>query len=330
MMNYKVIIGLIGITACFYACEPSSDNPEAFPQGPFPGLSFPVYDLEQSPHGLLAGTENGAFILVNDSWELIAGTGDYQIKALEAVVMDGDSILWLGTSTSLFIYASVSGEYIFSGLWDGSIAGIEMSNIVDIEAVPEVCTWVATSHGIFLHSDGQWYSADHENMPSEIPDDDFTVLAVNSEGKVFAGTSSEGAAVLNMEVDGISGASPFGQGTSMPAGRINDILLDSINNQWFAAENGLAFHQGDYLEVNWSVYSTKDGLCSKNIHALCRGDSGQLYASFAGELAVYRNSRWTCYPFNQQDDLEFINDMILFDNRIFLAGPKGIYFTQKP
>ncbi|MDJ0755200.1 MAG: two-component regulator propeller domain-containing protein [Ardenticatenaceae bacterium] len=181
--------------------------------------------------------------------------------------------LFAASSTSLHVLMpdSQTWENLSSGkVWD--VMGDSRGNI-----------WVATQTGVRLYTPSGWdYLTDRAG---DRPSTAVYTLAEDQDGRVWIG--------------GLHGLTLFDRdrfvatfddtNSDLPDERIRTLFVDSDNNLWIGTDVGLTKFDG----IDWTTFTTADGLPNNAIFDIEQTDTGELAVSTASGLSFYDDVTFT-------------------------------------
>ena len=214
---------------------------------------------------------------------------------------------------------------------DDKPEGLKANFIVSLLSTPEGELWVGTEDkGLWVrHKDGSWQNY---TARDGLGGDNVYALALDRQGRVWAGHGSGGVSVFNGKqwrnygvLDG-----PLGE-------RINDIAISPIDGDvWMATNLGLCRYRAS--EGRWSYLTRVQGLPSDQVAALAFGKDGTLYVGFQsdgiGIAKAPKYDKWQrvggpvrpdAAPAGSGLPSPFINDMLVTDDgTVYAATTAGL------
>lgn len=250
-----------------------------------------VQSVAEAPDGSIwIGTQGLARIdpdtlAVRDS--ILPALGDTPVLSLLRL----DGYMLIGTYNGVYRYDTRNGQLVhYRHVADqpGSLASDTVRQIVRVGK--EV--WYATNNGISIARDplqtGDFVNlSQRDGEPASLPQDLVDSLAVDTQGRLWAGTLG-GLAMLPHH-----GAPPYrfrrlGTAAGLASDKITALLPDNDGNLWVSTSNGISVVGGDDLHVR--NLGVRDGqhIASYIYAAAARMPNGTLLFGGLGGLTVIR------------------------------------------
>jgi hypothetical protein len=250
------------------------------------------------------GTDLGLARFIDNTWTIYT-TSDHLLNnkvndiAYELTAYGKE--LWIATDSGLTVAA-----YNVDGVTSATTYVDANSGLVD-NKVNAVCVdvlhnrWIGTDSAISVFKGSIWDSlltADDPNGEpfnlSEFKVTDFA--AYNFDSMAFASTAGKGILRFeNDEVDGITGASTYGQ----PWSAINSNNIQAIDIkgelQWFGTDVGAYLHPNKLTKGDWFLYNTDSGLVSNNVKAVHIDKNDNIWLGTSEGLSIYNGLNWYKY-----------------------------------
>ncbi len=282
------------------------EDDKVSPVTEFRGLpSGPVFSLAWHPSdGLLAGTEQGAFRLHGQQFQLL----DNELANLPiSKLLVDDTALWLGTiGRGLYRLGPYGLEHL------GQEDGLPNGRITAIYKDKEQSVWLGTNGGLFRLRDAAFRTFTTEQGLS---DDFVRTLLTDEAERVWVGTS-KGVNLLEK-----------GQITHLPGQRIKQTILSLAHAReggiWVGTFTHGLIHWRDNQEV--TCYDRDTGLLSNEIRAILPAADGSLW--LATSLGVNRIDQGRISALQVQDGLPSNFSVSLFESTrsgIWIGTSSGV------
>jgi ligand-binding sensor domain-containing protein len=245
-------------------------------------------------------------------WTHFDRTSGLVDNTVQAVVLDGDGRLWVGTRGGV---SRFDGEKWLSLT---SADGLPGNDINSIFVDPEGQVWMGSPRGFGLYRAGKWSrlglpeANDGERVAVvadveariwfghagglmrydgsggelyEVPEFEgvaVTALLSARNGDLWAGTR-EGPRLF----DGTSWES-FAAGDGLAPGAVTTLVEDSRGNIWCGTRGGLSEYDG----IGWTAYGERDGLPNLHVTALAEDRQGRIWVGTKGGAGWYDGYEW--------------------------------------
>jgi signal transduction histidine kinase/ligand-binding sensor domain-containing protein/DNA-binding response OmpR family regulator len=170
---------------------------------------------------------------------------------------------------------------IFKRIADGP-QGLSQEQVRDVLQDRDGFVWIATSKGLYRY-DGHDLRVYRENPldTTSISDSYINVLAEDRDGSLWIGTGNAGLVRYDRYLDRFTRFSPdLADSTSLSAGRVTDLLVDSVGRLWVATPAGL--DRLDRASGRFVHYRRREGntasLSSNLIGCLAEDVGGRIWA----------------------------------------------------
>jgi ligand-binding sensor domain-containing protein len=235
-------------------------------------------------------------------------TGETPIAEFVVDLMqDKDGTIWMSTmSKGAIKYDGAEIDYVTTtdGLLENTVIGVREDSDGNL--------WFGSHLGITLYN-GTEYK--HFGKEEGISGPGCSVF-IRSNGEIWA-KSNQGVFRFNgseFESFHIPTASPSPLCYKWEPGKVWTYLEDSKGNMWFGLDGyGLVKYNG----IDFTQYTTVDGLCSNNVSALAEDKDGNLWIGcLSSDFPHYENHGGVCILSN--DDIQAMTDFEgLSDNDIY-------------
>lgn len=271
------------------------------------------------------GTDgDGAMALSPDNqrWVPMQSEGRKEAQTITDIAIDQDSNIWVVTLVGVAV-VSPTGQTTETFIAGNDLPAASLQDVaIDSDNNPWFATW-GGGVSMLNRATGTWT---RYTRAEGLLDDRVATIRINGEGNRWFGTAA-GVSVLTAsgEWHGYGPASGFGRGAVWamvgdidgniwcatqgggvvvlsPAGRllatyttenglpdnmVNDVMIDTGGNKWFATNNGLAMLSQDGTTM--AIFTTANGLGSNIVTGLSLDPSGNIWAAtYGGGLSLYR------------------------------------------
>ncbi len=244
------------------------------------------------------------------------------------VTRDTQGNLWFGT-----FYGACKFDGSTWQIFNTENSGLPWNMVKDIAVAPNGDVWFATLTGLARLSNGNWTVFNTTNTPV-IKDNDFSTVACDSKGNVWAGTSSDYynvGGVYKFDGNQWTGFTP--DSSDIPDYYIQDIAIDAQDNIWVGTRSsGLAKFDG----TNWESYNRyNSSILDVNIRKIFIDNSQNVwvamekYLGYGGVNKFNGNnfSDFYCYDLNNFP-ANTANAVIVTNDGRVLAGAEGAGLVQ--
>ncbi|MDD6210133.1 MAG: T9SS type A sorting domain-containing protein [Bacteroidales bacterium] len=134
--------------------------------------------------------------------------------------------------------------------------------------------WMAIPSGLSVFSKGQELNINYrdDTQKERLSQNAITSIAINNGTAYITTTGDPGHYCVerfNIDVDGVTGASPYGKWGPCPLLDALCIAFDSSNGeQWIGGNDGLYWHQNDQYKSAWQLYTMANGLANNKVQSL--------------------------------------------------------------
>ncbi|MCB9058519.1 MAG: T9SS type A sorting domain-containing protein [Calditrichae bacterium] len=232
-------------------------------------------------------------IFFNDlNWTLYTQKDSLLSTSVTDLLIDrAESTLWVATQNGVSVFdISIPSSIRFIKNYSK-----ETSNLVDNSVISLGLTknthWLGTKKGLSLMSGEKWETLTRYDW---LPHNVIKAMAAQADGWNFISTEGGGVARIKYDdVDGISSASPL---VSAWSGIQSDTVFCAFvakdQSRWFGTAYGMASHFGDESRVNWTTYSTVDGLINNYVLAITQDSSDAIWAGTANGVSRFKENLW--------------------------------------
>lgn len=250
-----------------------------------------VQSLAEAPDGSIwIGTQGVAQIdpdtlAVRDT--ILPALGDGPVLSL----LRADAYMLIGTYNGVYRYDTRNGQLVHFHHVAGQGGSLVNDTVRQIARVGKA-VWYATNNGISVARDplqtGDFVNlAQHDGDPASLPQNLVDSIAVDTRGRVWAGTLS-GLAMLPQ-----GNAPPYrfqrlGMAAGLASDKITALLPDDAGNLWVSSSNGVSVVDGRSLQIR--NLGVRDGqhISSYIYAAAARMPDGTLLFGGLGGLTVVR------------------------------------------
>ena len=197
-------------------------------------------------------------------------TGDLPDNFIMAALKDSEGNLWFGSSERYVIrYTPKNKRFTV------------MNAIKTVASVRcfyedrEKRIWIGTNNGLFIYNLKTGEVRNLTTETSNLPDNVILSVAEDEKGNLWIGTFGQGIAILNPDLKLLR---YININTGFCSNAIYHLLKDSKNRMWVATREGLAVFKSNE-DINYKVFSEKDGMADSYTCALAEGKPGELWAS---------------------------------------------------
>ncbi len=210
-------------------------------------------------------------------------------------------------------------------------SGILSDNVFSVAIGKSSLRWIGTDKGVSAFYKDKWLKIAYQRKYPEGMFRDFPITAMAaSPGGDSLYVATDGAGVTRLfrnDVDAISGASDYARWGSidMPSDKVLSICITPDGTQWFGTDRGVARHAGNKTLVDWTVYSTHNGLINNYVQAIAIDKSGKLWFGTRGGIAVFDGSLWT--SFTEKDGLNSNNVLCIVIDKagvVWMGTDQGV------
>lgn len=214
-----------------------------------------------------------------------ASEGELASDAVNALALDAQGRVWIGTQDGLTIYEGGEGTALQapdSSLLDDQVTALEL------DAAGRM--WVGTEAGVGVVEDGDWsrYTAAEMGLPAA----GVRALAAGRDGRMWVGTRT-GAALW----DGSEWQAFSPKEADLTSETVLALALDEMGRVWMGTDRGLAVLNPSAEEAPWTSYTAfSSSLPSNGIQALEADPRGGIWiGTGGGGLCLFDRGDWTCY-----------------------------------
>lgn len=233
-----------------------------------------VYDLEFDAQGVLwAATNKGVATLQNGKWTMLSGMGALEGKPVNQLFLDKNKNMWLAANEEGLAMHSPKGEWTFYSTTSGDLEGGLVQDIVEDQ---NGGYWVADG-AVLTYIKGKEHT---HHRPSSNPFSTFTTLAIEPNGKVWAGFESGVYYLEGNEWKLLEISNTFGS--------VQDIATRE-GKVWIASQNGLQYFDGS----TWTTQTTENGLSDNYLTTVMFDAKGTLWLGTDGMGVCYQDKdKW--------------------------------------
>lgn len=160
------------------------------------------------------------------------------------------------------------------GLLDGRVAFIRID--------AENNKWFGTALGVsVLTASGEWREYGPASGFGQAP---VWAIVGDIDGNLWCATRGGGVVVLSPEGQVLA---TYTTENGLPHNTVNDVMIDTNGNKWFATDNGLAMLARDGTTM--TTFTAENGLGSNTVTALSLDSAGNVWAAtYGGGLSLYQ------------------------------------------
>ncbi len=318
-MTFKKSASLLGITLffafiTFNACKKENNNlPET-------KRTFTVvngFAINKTGEKILA-TDSGMFVLNVSTGELEFVENKNDLKPINDLTFTRNSNeLWLASNSGVL-------DFDNQDLINSSNSGLHNNSVSQLDFDFSNRGIFAIPNGLSINNNGKWLKSTGQDdlyLNYRITD-----VASTENGYTYVATKGGGIERIEMDVDGISGATIFETDwTFLESNNINTIFIDSIT-QVYGTELGVAFHYSEFTKWDWEVFDGSHGLIDDNVISVVKDKDNNWWFGTTKGLSRLNNSEWTSFT---KETHNFISDTIKFlavdtDGSVWFASDKGL------
>lgn len=272
------------------------------------------------------GTEGDGVLVLspnNQEWMPISTPGRAEANTVTDIAIDVDGNVWIATLVGV---AVVSPEGQTTATYTTG-ADLPSASVQDVALDDAANPWFASWGGGVSHLDrasGQWtrYTSAEGLLDDRVatirvdqdgnkwfgtqigvsrlePDGEWTnygpatgfgqaavwAMVGDIDGSLWCATQGTGVVVLNAQGENVG---TYTTENGLPDNTVNDVLIDTGGNKWFATNNGLARLSRDGSTL--AVFTAAHGLGSNVITELSLDPVGNIWAAaYGGGLSVYQS-----------------------------------------
>jgi ligand-binding sensor domain-containing protein len=271
------------------------------------------------------GTEgDGALVLSpnNQQWMPISTPGRAEANTVTDITIDSDSNIWIATLIGVAV-VSPEGQTTATYTSGNDLPSASLQDVaIDSAGNPWFATW-GGGVSYLNRASGEWVR--YTNADGLL-DDRVATIRIDQDGNKWIGTqigvsrlgpsgewtnygpaagfgqaavwamvgdvdgslwcATQGAGVIVLDAQG-QNAGAYTTQTGLPDNTVNDVLIDTGGNKWFATNNGLARLSRDTSTL--AVFTTAHGLGSNVVTELSLDPAGNIWAAtYGGGLSVYQ------------------------------------------
>ena len=317
------------------------------PPSALPSHAF--HALLQTPDALWAATDAGVGRF-DGAWQTVTRANGLADDDVRALAQGPDGALWAAFTNPLQGLSRRGAD----GLWRTlrcDVAAPPSRAISDGLVDAAGVFWFATDNGIGRYDGAAWR---HETTVDGLPHNEAHALALDAEGRLWAGTAG-GLALrladrwIMMTPDALTqlAIAPNGTVWAITEGRVARLLderlaarlaarrllpvdpaLDTAvraitaadDGVWAATPEGVAHFNG----TRWRRFTTADGLPANDVTAVTRAADGTVWAATSGDaqeidFTFFDGARWRPHPNSAQGSVALTNNAV----GAILATPDG-------
>ena len=243
------------------------------------------------------GTSNGLSRYDGAGWKTYRQTNEIQTLADNAIndlAFENSSYgpeLWIGTDNGVSVMSIDVDAVTFATPYRTDNQDL-VSNKVQAVAVDDAHNrFFGTDAGMSIMQGSEWQSF---TAPLQLTSQDILAIGVdNANGWRYICTSGGGANRIKMETDGITSASPYDYDWSgLYSNRVNDIFVKPNSDQWFATNEGAAYHVDFETKGGWTNHFSEDGLGDDNVQVVVEGTDGIAWFGTPTGVSLFDGTTW--------------------------------------
>jgi diguanylate cyclase (GGDEF)-like protein len=197
-------------------------------------------------------------------------------NTIQAILQTSDGYIWAGTQEGLARFNGIS----FIEFTKDTTPGIKSDYFYTLFEDNEECLWMGTRGGVTRYKDGKFYTFTKEDGLW-----DNIVLSVCSgkDGSLWIGTLFGLNKMVNGQIERIPWSANI---------KIGTLFKNSRDTMWFGTDHGLFVWE----EHTFKNYTTKDGLSSNLIEAICEDHQQNIWiATLDSGLNKFSNGEFSVY-----------------------------------
>jgi ligand-binding sensor domain-containing protein len=239
------------------------------------------------------GTVNGLSRFDGNAWTTYTVDNKLANNTVNAIVDEVTSYgpeLWIGTDGGVSaVSVSVPDAITFATPYTPENTGLASLKVYSAAVDTGHVKWFGTDKGVSTFTGQEWATHTIEDMLSKN-----TVLSISAapDGWIYLGTDGGGVS----RVDGVTAASPYDTAWS---GIISDTVyaafVDSKGDQWFGTDRGVSRHEGHETKINWTTYTTENGLADNDVRAIAEDKNGDMWFGTGNGVSWFDGTNWETY-----------------------------------
>ena len=275
------------------------------------------------------GTAQGLVHYANDNWARFTtsdGLAGEQITGISGVKGALNPKLYVG-STQGFSEVSMDGSgKVHIESYSSLNSGLNSDSITAIHNDSGTLLF-GTPVGLDIHFGETWMFLNQISI-GEVNEsiEQISTMASTPDGWNFIGMRERGVARLQVDVDGVTGASSFStEWSGLLSDNIYDIYVTETGNQWYATDKGLAYHEGYNTKENWETYTElSSGLVSNQVYCVAMDGQATIWAGTDQGIARFDGSYWLSYTtVNGMQEIAVYDMDMDMDGSIWFASSLG-------
>jgi len=253
-------------------------------------------------------------------------TGDLPDNFIMAALKDSEGNLWFGSSERYVIRYTPKNKRFTVINAIKTVASVRC-----FYEDREKRIWIGTNNGLFTYSLKTGEVRCLTSETSNLPDNVILSVAEDDKGNFWIGTFGQGIAILNRDLKLIRNINLT---SGFCSNAIYHLFRDSKNNMWVATREGLAVFKSNE-DINYKVFSEKEGMADSYTCALAEGNPGELWASTNSGISHLNVQTGKFENFNYLDGIPIGNFMpgavtTTSEGIICFASQNGVcYFNSK-
>lgn len=276
------------------------------------------FTINETGEKLLA-TDNGLFVLNESNGEFDFIENENDLKPFNDIGFSKSSLkkLWLASNEGVLNLSD-------NQLLNSSNSGLKSNSVYKLNFDYSNRGIFANPEGLSIDNNGKWIQSSGQDdlyLNFEITD-----IASTVNGYTFISTNGGGVERIEMDVDGISGATIFNTDwTLLESNNINTVFTDSAT-QAYGTDMGVAIHYSEYTKWDWEAYTSEDGLIDNNVISVVKDLEGNWWFGTTKGLSRFVDSEWTTFT-KESDNLICNNIKFLaadIDGSIWIACDDGL------
>jgi ligand-binding sensor domain-containing protein len=243
------------------------------------------------------GTDSGLVYYNNTDWIIYTAGGDsLQNNNINDVVFQMAKFgpeIWVPTNKGASVFGIGIDGITSATTYQEQNSKIINDTIYKASLDTNAVRWFATPKGLSIFYGQNWDSL-KDNTLAESGVYDMTAGPDNIN--YVATSRGVRRYMYDKEVDGITSESLIEDTWSgLPSDMVNAVFIDSLTNQWFGTNEGVAYHNYPDTKTGWQVFSTAQGLPSNNILSITEHPNGSMWFGTDAGISNYYDNAFTNY-----------------------------------
>ena len=265
--------------------------------------------MQDSMHNIWIGTDNnGIFRLSNNNLEQLSDQDGLPNNKISAIYQDKEQSIWVGTSSGLFRLR----EAPFITLTTKQ--GLSGNYVRSVLSHSDGSLWVGNSKGVNKIENGKITTLNLTDSNKRIS---VLSLAETPENQILIGTYNQGLYITTN--DGLQEFMSTDNG--LPSNEIRSILVDSRKNLWLGTAAGLVKVSPDNT---LEEFNKQSGLPASFIMALAEDSHGRVWIGTGDGIAAFHKGSLQTYRLNDKFDAEYAFGFFVEDNSLWMATDRGL------